>query len=281
MIYWRVKIDILNKNAYTTLNINNTEYSLLYNKILFILLLSLSINLYASDLAREKRWADQVVDAIMDGDAVWLNNGKNDFLSIYLEAEENKGKSVIVMHGTGVHPNWPQVVQPLRIALAEQNWNTLSIQMPILANDADHLDYAPLYDEVAPRIDAAIKYLKKIGSNDIVLLAHSQGSTMAAYYLTSSKQDIKGFVAIGLSAFGKDPRMNGVKSLEKIYIPVLDLYAKEDLQSILASTQLRVLAAKKAANQNFNQTQIEGNHFYDGFEDSLVKAVADWIKQIK
>jgi len=253
----------------------------LFNQFLFISLLIIFSNVYASDIAKEKRWADQVVDAIMDGDALWLNDGSHDFLSIYLEAEESKGKSVIIMHGTGVHPDWAQVVQPLRVALAENNWNTLSIQMPVLANDADHLDYAPLYDEVAPRIDAAIKYLKENGSNDIVLIGHSQGSTMAAYYLASTKQDIIGFVAIGLSAFGKDMRMNGVKSLEKIHLPVLDLYAKEDLQSILDSTHLRALAAKKAANQNFTQLQIEGNHFYDGYEDSLIKTVADWIKTIK
>jgi len=273
-------MDILNRNEYTIVIINNTEYRLLFNKILLIFLLSLSVNLYASDLAKEKRWADQVVDSIMDGDAVWLNDGSNDFLGIYMQAEEKKAHSVIIIHGTGVHPDWSQVVQPLRIGLAEQGWNTLSIQMPVLANDADHLDYAPLYDEVAPRIDAAIKYLSKQGSSDIVLIGHSQGSTMAAYYLSLSKQAIKGFIAIGLSAFGKDVRMNGVKSLEKINIPVLDLYASKDLESILSSTKLRTIAAQKALNNNFTQTKIEGNHFYDGHEDNLVKTVADWLKKI-
>jgi len=84
----------------------------LLNKIILIILLLLSSNLCASDLAKEKRWADQVVDAIMDGEPVWLNNGTNDFLSIYIEAEENKDRAVILMHGTGVHPDWSQVIQP-------------------------------------------------------------------------------------------------------------------------------------------------------------------------
>jgi len=250
----------------------------LLNKIILIILLLLSSNLCASDLAKEKRWADQVVDAIMDGEPVWLNNGTNDFLSIYIEAEENKDRAVILMHGTGVHPDWSQVIQPLRVRLAEQNWNTLSIQMPVLANDADHLAYAPLYDEVAPRINAAIKYLNKLGSKDIILLAHSQGSTMTAYYLSTSKQKINGFIAIGLSSFGKDPRMDGVKSLEKIKLPILDLYADEDLENILSTTQLRALAAKKAGNKNYSQKKIKGNHFYDGNEDNLVKTVGDWLK---
>ena len=95
------------------------------------MLLFLSTNVFASDLAKEKRWADQVVDAILDGEAIWLNDGKSEFLGIYTEAEENKDRAVIVIHGTGIHPDWPQVVQPLRVGLTEHNWNTLSIQMPV------------------------------------------------------------------------------------------------------------------------------------------------------
>ena len=62
------------------------------------------------------------------------------------------------------------------------SWNTLSIQMPILPNEAEYPEYAPLYDEVAPRINAAIEYLKKNGSKQIVLIGHSQGAAMTAYY---------------------------------------------------------------------------------------------------
>ncbi|MCK4675788.1 MAG: alpha/beta fold hydrolase [Gammaproteobacteria bacterium] len=249
-------------------------------RLAFISLLFLSCNIQASDLAKEKRWASQVVDAIMDGEAVWLNDGKHDFLGIYTEAEENKGRAVIVMHGTGIHPDWQQVIQPLRVGLTEHNWNTLSIQMPILANDAEYIDYAPLYDEVAPRIDAAIRYLKDSGSKDIVLIGHSQGSSMTAYYLSTSKQDVKGFVAIGIAAFAEDARMNSIRALEKIHVPVLDLYGNEDLDNIMASVKSRVSAAKKAGNKNYTQIKITGNHFFDGNEDAMVKTVAEWLGKL-
>lgn len=240
----------------------------------------LTSNGFASDLAKEKRWADQVVDAIFDGEAVWLNDGENNFLSIYTEAEENKKRAVIIMHGTGIHPDWQQVIQPLRVGLTEHRWNTLSIQMPVLPNEAEYIDYAPLYDEVAVRIDAAIKYLKKNGSKDIVLIGHSQGSSMAAYYLRTSKQDIKGFIAIGISAFAEDERMNGIRSLEKITLPVLDLYGDDDLESILASAKSRSAAAKKSGNKNYTQLKIKGNHFFDDNEDALLKAITDWLERL-
>lgn len=249
-------------------------------RIVLITLLALSYNIHASDLAKEKRWADQVIDAIIDGDAVWLNDGKSDFLGIFTEAEEDKGRAVIVMHGTGIHPDWQQVVQPLRVGLTAHNWTTLSIQMPILANEAEYPEYAPLYDEVAPRIDAAIKYLKKNGIESIVLIGHSQGSAMTAYYLSTSKQDVKGFVAIGMGAFADDPRMNSIKALEKIQLPVLDLYGSDDLENIMASVESRATAAKKAGNKDYTQVKITGNHFFDGEEEALVETVAEWLETI-
>lgn len=245
-------------------------------------LLALSFNVSASDLAKEKRWADQVVDAILDGEAVWLNDGKSDFLGIYTEAESDENRAVIVMHGTGIHPDWQQVIQPLRVGLTESNWNTLSIQMPILSNEAEYIEYAPLYDEVAPRIDAAIKHLKAKGIKTIVLIGHSQGSAMTAYYLSTAaggKNDVDGFVAIGIAAFAADARMDSIRSLEKITVPVLDLYGDEDLENILASVELRAAAAKKAGNKNYTQIKIIGNHFFDGHDEALVKTVADWLKK--
>ena len=44
---------------------------------------------------------------------------------------------MIVIHGIGIHPNWETIVKPLRVQLAAKGWNTLSLQMPVLANDAD------------------------------------------------------------------------------------------------------------------------------------------------
>jgi len=250
-------------------------------RLLAISLLSITFNSYASDLAKEKRWADQVVDAIMDGDAVWLNNGKHDFLGIYTEANEDKQRAVIIAHGTGIHPDWQQVIQPLRVGLIEHNWNTLSIQMPVLANDADYIEYAPLYDEVAPRIKAAIEYLKNNGSKDIVLIGHSQGASMTAYYLSTSKPNVKGFVAIGMAAFAKDARMDSIRALERITVPVLDLYGEDDLENILATVSDRANATKRSGNKNFTQIKTAGaNHFFDDKENDLVGTVAEWLEEL-
>ena len=102
---------------------------------------------------------------------------------------------------------------------------------------------------------------------------------MTAYYLSTSKQDIKGFVAIGLAAFAKDRRMNSIMSLEKITVPVLDLYGDDDLENILATVKPRAAAAQKADNKNYTQIKIKGNHFFDDNEETLVEAVAEWLEK--
>jgi len=136
---------------------------------------------FASDIAKEKRWADQVTDSLMDGEVVYLTNEEQEFLALDMPPEEGINKKaaetgVIVIHGIGVHPNWAEVVQPVRIRLSEAGWHTLSIQMPVLENDAGFNDYLPLMNEVAPRINAAIRYLQKAGMKKIVLIAHSLGT---------------------------------------------------------------------------------------------------------
>ena len=250
-------------------------------KLLGVALLAFSLNCHASDLAKEKRWADQVVGSIMDGDAVMLDDGTSEFLGIYTEAAEDKGRAVIVMHGTGIHPDWQQVVQPLRVGLTEHNWHTLAIQMPVLHNEAEYIEYAPLYDEVAPRLEAAIKYLKDNGAKNIVLVGHSQGASMSAYSLSKNSHDVTGFVAIGMGVYAADERMNTINALGKIKIPMLDMFGSEDLEAVMSSIDERAAAAKKAGNNDYTQVKVPGaNHMFDGKDDALVEAVAGWLDKL-
>jgi hypothetical protein len=43
---------------------------------------AVSVSSFASDVEKERRWADQIVDSLIDGDAVWLSAGDHEFLGI-------------------------------------------------------------------------------------------------------------------------------------------------------------------------------------------------------
>lgn len=244
--------------------------------ILFLVMFAIAQSSQASDYAKEKRWADQVVDSLIDGEAEWLEAEGHEFLAIYTEAQEESTKGMIVVHGTGIHPDWDQVVKPIRVEMINHGWNTLSIQMPILANEAEYADYVPLYPEVPPRLKAAEAFLLEKGMQQIVIVAHSQGATMSSYYLSRNPSKAQAFVAIGMGATQKDSHLNSADSLKKINIPVLDMYGSEDLPGVLSTSELRKKAAQH--NPHYEQHVTQGvGHFWDGREKDLLKIIYQWL----
>jgi pimeloyl-ACP methyl ester carboxylesterase len=232
----------------------------------------------ASDLDKEQRWADQIVDGLIDGEPEHLQAGDIDFLAIYTEADAPGTRAALILHGIGAHPDWPQVVYPLRTALPAHGWSTLSLQMPILPNDAEAGDYAHLFGEVGPRIEAGVAFLEERGAEQVVIVAHSLGASMAAYYLSGEPRDVDALVGVGMSGGAKDPRMDNLVSLSRIRIPVLDLYGQNDNENVLSASAGRAKAA--AGNPGFSQVQVPGaDHFFDGRDDALVKIVVDWLNE--
>jgi pimeloyl-ACP methyl ester carboxylesterase len=260
-----------------------------YAYFIVLALLMTSGTATASDREREKRWADQIVDGLIDGEAQWLKAQGHEFLGIYTEganSDEIKG-NVILLHGTGAHPDWPQVISPLRVGLAELGWNTLSLQMPLLSSEAKISEFGVLFDEVEPRITAGIEFLKGQGSQHFIIIGHSLGATMASYYLVQHKGSaVEAFVGIGMPSGNADSRMDNASSLAQIKIPVLDIYGSADSEDILKysedilkSPPARAAAAKKAGNEAYTQIRVEGaDHFFNNKETELLKIVSDWLE---
>lgn len=232
-----------------------------------------------SDTAKESRWAEQVIDGLLDGEEAWLiDDSGHEFLGILTEGDRSSGEAVILIHGIGVHPNWPDVIYPLRVGLLEQNITTLSLQMPILANDADPREYAILFAEVPGRIDAALDYLDDAGYRKVTLVAHSMGAGMATYYMSQSDNSaVTSLVIIGMSP-GIAGKQN-IDALAKVKVPVLDLYGSQDLEPVLNSVELRAAAGNKGAAREFKQSRVDGaGHFFQGHEEALVQQVIDWLE---
>lgn len=249
--------------------------------LLLVCLLSLvsSQAVIASDLEKEKRWAEQISDALLDGEAIQLNNGTHEFLAIETQADDAKDLAIIVLHGIGVHPDWPAVIQPLRVELVEAGWNTLSLQLPVLKNDAEGKDYEPLMKDVPARIDAGIRHLSKQGAKSIAIVAHSMGARMASYYLANKKiyqeaqtqTPIVAFVSVGMGTDDKN-------HFAKIKLPIIDIYGANDLPTVLASAKKRESAL--AANESYKQIKVaEANHFFDEQNESLLKAVTESLSR--
>jgi len=244
----------------------------------YLLAFSMVVPVFASDIDKEERWRDEVSDFIMDGEAVDIVADNRGVFGIYTEAESDSKKGLIVVHGTGVHPNWEQVIQPIRVRMTGNGWHTLAIQMPILGNGATSSEYAAIYPEVPPRLKAAEEFLKEKGVTTLVIIAHSQGATMSSYYLAGSSSDAVGFIAIGMNATQSDNHINSAESLKKIGIPVLDLYGSEDLPAVLETVATRKHGG--AGNPRYSQQVVNGaNHFFDDKDDELIAVVSKWLRE--
>jgi pimeloyl-ACP methyl ester carboxylesterase len=250
--------------------------------LLHTILLLISLPLMASDLQREKRWADQTVDAILVGVPEWLEAGNHRFLAIWTEAEGEQHGAVILLHGVGVHPDWPDVINPLREQLPEHGWATLSLQMPVLAADAEISDYFPVFDEVSPRIAAGVRFLQEQGVDHIVILGHSLGSQMAAFWAAqASVPQLRGLIAVGMSGARREGPGDTLGYLEKTQLPVLDLYGEHDLPGIVKTADARVSAAQNAGNRAYRQVAVAGaGHMFRGSNEALVREVTNWLREL-
>jgi len=242
-------------------------------------LFSMSVN--ASDTDREKRLASEIIDGIMDGDAIFLKSGDHEFLGIYTEAEEAKG-AVIIMHGRGFHPDWSDVANPLRVGLAERGWNTLSIQMPVLEKEAKYYDYVEIFPEAFPRIDAAIDFLKEKTNKKIVLIAHSCSVHMAMAWVDAGNlRDLDAFIGIGMGAVDYKQPMLKPFPLEQIKLPVLDVFGHDEYPAVKRGAPERLAAIKKAGNKKSTQLTVpNANHYFTDQGEALLEVVTPWLNDL-
>jgi dienelactone hydrolase len=215
-----------------------------------------------SDAAREQRWADQIVPALVVGDAVWLQapGPQKKFLGIYTEVKKAHG-AILLVHGLGVNPDYG-VIGALRTRLADAGYTTLSIQMPVLAAGEPAERYPGLFPEAADRIGAAVAWLQARKYRRIVLVSHSMGARMANHYLGRNPQaPVAAWVALGISSGEFEPGTAG-------RVPIFDIYAQNDLPTVLTGVaeRARVLARVPGSRQ----AMVYGaDHYYTRKEKEL------------
>ena len=226
----------------------------------------------AQDFAREKRWADEVVPAVVVGDAVSIKaSSGRDFLGLYTEAKSPKAALVLV-HGVGVHPDHG-VIGILRTRLADMGYTTLSIQMPVQSKEATVDDYYPkVFGDAADRMVRAAEWLKGKGHTRLVLVSHSMGAWMANEYLDKqhAQTPYQAWVVMGLTG--------GYSwSMRRFRFPILDVYGEADIEPVLKADSRRKGALNSANGSR--QVRISGaDHHYEKHEAELAMAIDAFLR---
>ena len=233
-----------------------------------MLSLAPAITFAQADYAREKRWADEIVPAILVGDAIQLEipSGRK-FLGIYTPGRTG-ASAALVVHGMGVHPDWG-LINVLRSHLTDAGYATLSIQMPVLASDARADRYPALFPEAGQRLAAAAQLLRAKGHAKVAIVSHSLGARMTNHYLEhATAPPVDAWVSIGLSG----AYTGALKA------PVLDLYGERDLPAVRDNAAARAESLRRMRGSA--QLEVPGaDHFFAGHEAALVRHVKLFLDQ--
>ena len=153
--------------------------------------------------------------------------------------------------------------------MLKAGWTTLSIQLPVLDNEATPDAYDAIISEASPRIAAALEFLQNQGVKGSYIVAHSMGSRMASDFLANTDNAVKGFVGIGMN-------VGTVDYFDQYALPVLDIYGSDDLSGVLGSAADR--ASRASGNPLYTQVVVDGaDHFFNASEDALLARVTTWL----
>lgn len=236
----------------------------------------------AANLQREQQIADQIVNNISQGEPIWLGKQASQYLALHLQPATHKTLGgVILLHDMDANPDAAHVIQPLRVGLAEQGWETLSIQLPLASQNAELTEHRSLFTEALPRIQSAVDFFTAKQNRNLILIGHGLGASMGLTFLAKTPaQEIRAFVAIGLAGGAlqnKDPHLETISTLK---IPMLDLFGSRDLESVIRNAKLRRSAAKRSGRTGYRQDSVTGaEHYFQGLEDNLKVRIGAWIRK--
>lgn len=229
---------------------------------------------FASDYAREKKWADEVVPGIVVGDPVYLKQANgHEFLTLFTPVKNAKS-AVLIAHGLGIHPDWG-LIGVLRVALADEGYTTLSIQMPVLANEASGKEYPSTFVEARERLQVAADFLKVKGYSNIAILSHSLGSGMTyGYFANQPDAAVKAWVNLGMAAYA-----DTYVDLSVLKLPVLFFYGERDLPEVLGN-----VSAQKQKPDGGSSVRLQmmpgADHFFTGMDKELLAAISGYLKEV-
>ena len=240
-----------------------------------------SVSIAANQNTYERRISEKLTERAKEGEVVWLNAGNIQYLCLFNEQLTDKAQgAAIIVHSMGSHPDWPEVIAPLRTRLPKMGWATLSIQMPVLAPEETLSEYGKTVKPGRARLASAIQYLRKEKFLNIVIIGHSFGAAIAAEFLANNKSSrVQAFVGISMQAQKfLNPTLKLSKNIGEIEIPILDIYGSRDFTEVIQQADGRKQAGRKQGRRNYQQVMIEGaDHYFTDLDDIIAKRIRGWL----
>ena len=231
------------------------------------------VNAAEPDYVREKNIFEQITSLEFEADILDINTVSGENFKMVVDSSGDK-IPVLLLHGRGLYPNEPLVMNPLREALKE-NFDIFSIQLPVLYKNAKYYEYKKLFSYSDERIKSSIDYLSR-SYKKIIVIAHSCGSHMLFSFI--KKYDITNIDAIillGAGAVDKGQKVDSYLDYKRYGIDILNIYGEFDHQSVIKHGNY----FQSLNDDNLEQKVIiESDHYYRDSVDYMVSEVNKWLK---
>ncbi|MDP5057008.1 MAG: alpha/beta hydrolase family protein [Marinomonas hwangdonensis] len=200
---------------------------------------------------------------------------------------------VILLHADNEHPDWPDAIAPLRNALPEFSWCTLSMEVPDIIKrgepiklatqeeDAQPADSLPNQDEVFARIQATIAQARSENIEQFVLLGYKTGAGYALSFLQQNQTAGMALVLIDIEPTIGISHYDLAQKIRQVAQPTLD-YAVQNQAADIQFAAWRKQAANQRTQKNGEYIQLNATPDRVNGNDSkplLIQRVRGFLKQ--
>ena len=225
------------------------------------------------DYARETSLNYQSESTSFDSEFTTLLSNKGEKFNLLYHEDESKDQAILLLHGRGLYPNEPLVMNPL-IEILNKEYNVYSIQLPVLKKNATYSEYVELFSYSDSRIKKTLNYIETTSSK-IIVIAHSCGTHMLSSFLKKYQNKIHKVILISAGAVDKDQTPLPYYDYSLFDGQILNILGDKDHNSVKHFAEYILSLNIK----NFQNIIIsDAGHYYKGKISSLATQVNKWLK---
>ena len=234
---------------------------------------SLVPRIITPDYARETNLNYQSESTSFDAEFRTLSSNKGEKFNLLYHEDESKDQAILLLHGRGLYPNEPLVMNPL-IDILNKEYNVYSIQLPVLKKNATYYEYVKLFGYSDSRIKKTLNYIE-LTSSKIIVIAHSCGAHMLSSFLKKHQNKIDKVILISAGAVDKDQTPLPYYNYSLFDGQILNILGDKDHNSVKLFTEY-ILSLNIKDFQNIIIS--DADHYYKGKISSLTMQVNKWLK---
>ena len=234
---------------------------------------SLVPQIITPDYARETSLNYQSESTSFDAEFRTLFSKKVEKFNMLYHKDESKDQAILLLHGRGLYPNEPLVMNPL-IEILNKEYNVYSIQLPVLKKNATYSEYVKLFSYTDSRIKKTLNYIEPTSSS-IVVIAHTCGAHMLSSFLKKHQNKIDKVILISAGAVDKDQTPLPYYDYSLFDGQILNILGDKDHNSVKHFAEY-ILSLNIKDFQNIIIS--DADHYYKGKTSSLTMQVNKWLK---